>query len=399
LYVDAVPTIEASCAARLVAEDGSDRAKETNRKKPKGDGETVVFDQGLFRSFKPDSSLTTNYEAKEGKRLPLNAAIRDYVAAGGEITKCKPGKYRKYGPSGPRPPAGSLGTSRENDLSRSHWRLSNLSPADERDLLRGAQSGEKKAAEKLLRHFHKDILKISSTFSGPTHNELVAAGIEGFCYAVAHFDLRRDNGFHAYALRCIKGHVLDYIKEWRRQGIKRDTRADRELFARPGSTAQDIVDAIGCKLRAAEDAINFAGGHESYDTTEVCSEDDRRPVQPDVSADYRRKYSCFDKYSRSPQLRFHAVSDKTTAEEELNWKRLRSRKPTNWNSWTQSADIRNAEMNKHWQKQNWYLDPNFSDAYDYKPEKEMTHVGSSRKQATSRAIAPAVVSCGRGSGQ
>jgi hypothetical protein len=26
LYVDAVPTIEASCAARLVAEDGSDRA-------------------------------------------------------------------------------------------------------------------------------------------------------------------------------------------------------------------------------------------------------------------------------------------------------------------------------------------------------------------------------------
>jgi hypothetical protein len=71
--------------------------EETDRKKPKGDGEPVVFDQGLFRSFKPDNSLTTNFEAKEGKRLTLNAAIHDYVAAGGEITKCKPGKYRKYG--------------------------------------------------------------------------------------------------------------------------------------------------------------------------------------------------------------------------------------------------------------------------------------------------------------
>jgi hypothetical protein len=371
--------------------------EETNQKKPKSDGEAVVFDQGLFRSFKPDSSPTISLEAKEGKRLTLNAAIQDYITAGGQITKSKSGRYRKYGPGAPRPPAGSVGTSRENDLSRRRWYLPNLSPTDERDLLRSAQLGEKKGAEKLFKHFHKDILKISSTFSGPTHNELVAAGIEGFCYAVAYFDLRRNNGFHAYAVGCIKGHVLDYIKEWRRQGIKRDTRADRELFARPGSTAEDIVEAIGCKLKAAEDAINLAGGHESYDTTEVCGEDDKRPVQPDVSADYRRKYSCFDKYSRSPQLRFHTVSDKTTADEELNWKHLRSRKPTNWNSWTQSADVRNAEISKHWQKQNWYLDPNFSDDDDYKPERE-TNVRSNRKQATRRATAPAIVSCGGGSG-
>ena len=191
--------------------------EETNPKKPQGDGEAVVFDQGLFRSFKPDNSPTTKFEAKESRQLTLNAAIHDYVVAGGEITKCKPGKYLKYGPGALRPPAGSVGTSRENDLSRRRWYLPNLSPTDERDLLRGARLGEKKAADKLFKYFHKDILKISSAFPGPTHNELVAAGIEGFCYAVAYFDLRRNNGFHAYALRCIKGHVLDYIKEGRRQ--------------------------------------------------------------------------------------------------------------------------------------------------------------------------------------
>jgi hypothetical protein len=376
--------------------------EETGGKKPKGDGDPndpVVFDQGPFRSFKPDNSLTTNAEAKNSKRLSLDVAVSAYIAVGGAITKCKPGKYRKYGPSAPRPPAGSVGSSRESDLSRRRWYLPNLSPADEADLLRSARLGDKKAADKLFKHFHKDILKISSAFFGPTHNELFAAGIEGFCYAVAHFDLRRNNGLHAYALRCIKGHVLDYIKEWRRQGIKRDSRADRELFARPGSDAQDIVDAIGGKLKAAEDAINFAGGHESYDTTEGHrDDDDRRPVQPDVSADYRRKYSCFDKYSRSPQVRFQTPSDKTTAEEEFTWKRMRNGKAT-WSHYTQSADIRNAEISKQWQKQNWYLDPNFSDAHDYKPEKERTHVRPNGKQATSRAIAPAVVSCSRGSGQ
>jgi hypothetical protein len=373
--------------------------EETNPKKPQGDGEAVVFDQGLFRSFKPDNSPTTKFEAKESRQLTLNAAIHDYVVAGGEITKCKPGKYLKYGPGALRPPAGSVGTSRENDLSRRRWYLPNLSPTDERDLLRGARLGEKKAADKLFKYFHKDILKISSAFPGPTHNELVAAGIEGFCYAVAYFDLRRNNGFHAYALRCIKGHVLDYIKEGRRQGIKRDTRADRELFARPGSTAEDIVEAIGCKLEAAEGAINFAGGHESYDTTEgQRDEDERRPTQADVSADYRCKYSCFDKYSRSPQLRFHTVWEKTTGEEELIWRRLRNGKPTNWDSYKQNADIRSPEISKQWQKQNWYLDPNFSDAYDYKPEKETTHVRN-RKQATRRASASAIVSCSGGSGQ
>jgi DNA-directed RNA polymerase specialized sigma subunit len=111
-----------------------------------------------------------------------------------------------------RPPAGSVGSSRESDLSRRRWYLPNLSPADEADLLRSARLGDKKAADKLFKHFHKDIPKISSAFSGPTHNELFAAGIEGFCYAVAHFDLRRNNGLHAYALRCIKGHVLDTSK-------------------------------------------------------------------------------------------------------------------------------------------------------------------------------------------
>jgi hypothetical protein len=170
--------------------------EETNQK-PKSDGEAVVFDQGLFRSFKPDSTLAANWEAKEGKRLSLNAAVDAYIGGGGRITQCKPGKYRRYGRAAPRPPAGSVGTSRENDLSRRRWYLQNLSPDEERDLLRAARSGDKKAAEKLFKHFHKDILKISSTFSGPTHSELVAAGIDGFCYSVARFDLRKNNGFHA----------------------------------------------------------------------------------------------------------------------------------------------------------------------------------------------------------
>ena len=75
--------------------------------------------------------------------------------------------------------------------------------------------------------------------------------------------MRTNGGLHAYALRCIKGYILDYLKEWCRQEIKRDTGADRELSARPGSTAEEIVEAIGCKLKAAEEAIAFAGGHDT----------------------------------------------------------------------------------------------------------------------------------------
>lgn len=113
----------------------------------------------------------------------------------------------------------------------------------------------------------------------------------------------------------------------------------------------------------------------------------------------QRKYSAFDKYSMSPQLRFATHSDKTTAAEEITFRlgaesRLQQldnkkidlrrragiaarcsqypecgRSSELWSWHRCSDDIRSAAENKRWQRVDWYLEPNFRDDRNYKPER------------------------------
>jgi hypothetical protein len=393
--------------------------QEQTDRKPKGEKD-VVFDKSSFRGVKSDAVMI-NPEAKQAKRSAVEDAVAAFLAKGGKITKCPPGPKPNFRFGQPRAPAGSVGTSRSGDLSRRRWRDPMPSPAEARDLLRLAQAGNNSAYEKLFKGFNPTILKIASEYSGPPHNELYDAGVEGFCYGVRNFNLKSNNGVKAFVAPCIRGKILDAIKEWQKRGIKSDTRADRYLFANPGATAEQIVGAIGGKLKAAEQAIARVGAFVSYDTTEGSYDEDNPARSRPLSS-----------ANMSPQLLFAGSSDKTTAAENITWRLAREvardtaerrerearnneKNKASWRhlskaadvdlrrraavaarcaqypecdrsselwSWHRfSNDIRSAADNKRWQQNDWYLDPNFTDDKDYKPESERKqhHVRESKK--------------------
>jgi DNA-directed RNA polymerase sigma subunit (sigma70/sigma32) len=206
--------------------------QEQTSSKPKGEKD-VVFDNLSFRGVK--SAGTINPEVKQAKRDVAKDAVEAFLAKGGKITKCPPGRRPNFRFGAPRAPAGSVGTSSSNDLARKLWRDPIPPPDEERHLIRQAQRGNDRAKEKLFKAHHRTIRKIAGEYSGRAHNEIMEAGIEGFCYAVYKFDLRWNTGLNAYARDCIRNKIRDAIKEWHKGGIKSDTRTDLQILAPPPS--------------------------------------------------------------------------------------------------------------------------------------------------------------------
>src|SRR5213082_2613650 len=66
-----------------------------------------------------------------------------------------------------------------------------------------------------MKSFHRFILKIVSQYSGPPHNELMAAGTVGFWEAVERFNLNRNSGrLSTYAEHWIRKRVREAVKKW-----------------------------------------------------------------------------------------------------------------------------------------------------------------------------------------
>lgn len=201
----------------------------------------------------------------------------------------------------------------QSDLARYRFRRPILTPGEERDLLRLAQAGDSPAKNKLVRRFHRLVLKIAAQYHGPAHDDLVAAGLLGLVEAIATFDLQRNNGLKAHAEWLIRKELRKEAKQWRKRGGAGETRADRWIYNHRNATAAEVVAAVGGTLEEAEAAIQRTdvhwNGNERYDTTENSYDED------DNSAGKRRAtaheiYSLYDFYSPqqlSPQLRFHGA--------------------------------------------------------------------------------------------
>jgi hypothetical protein len=195
-----------------------------------------------------------------------------------------------------------------NDLSRYRWRTPILDSRTERDLIRGAKSGEGAAKQKLVQAFHRLILKIVSQYSGPPHADLMAAGLLGFCEAINRFNENRGCRLSTYAEPWIGKCILLAIEKWRRDGASGETRQDRYIFSNPTATAEQVVAAVGGTLANAEKAIaRLAQGHDSYDTTEASFDENGNYTGPKTATSHEicLMYDRFSRFQLAKHLRLH----------------------------------------------------------------------------------------------
>jgi hypothetical protein len=120
-------------------------------------------------------------------------------------------------------------------LLAARWRLSNLGPDEERELIRRAQAGDKRAANELHRRFHKLILKIASEtrFAALDSADRIAAGHRALWSAILRFDLDRS----APRGRNEPVRLASYLKGSNRPG------------ARPGVIAGVLLDEVKATAR------------------------------------------------------------------------------------------------------------------------------------------------------
>ena len=156
-----------------------------------------------------------------------------------------------------------------SDLSHHRWHDPILDATEERHLLRLAQAGDNRAKDKLVRHFHRQVLKIVAEFGGPDHDDLVAVGMLGLLDAIGKFDLQQDNRLSAFAQHHIRLKLREEVKSWRRQGQNDETRADRFVYHHPDAAAEEVMVAVRCTRRSAEEALKrlkgYWNGFEAYD--------------------------------------------------------------------------------------------------------------------------------------
>jgi hypothetical protein len=101
---------------------------------------------------------------------------------------------------------------------------------DQRDVIRKAKAGNPAAREQIHRAFNKACIRIagSARYDGPSYDDRLAAAHEGLAKAIRGFDLNRNNGVYAYAVKFIEGAVVDCVHDWHQQGGKLETREERE---------------------------------------------------------------------------------------------------------------------------------------------------------------------------
>jgi hypothetical protein len=268
----------------------------------------AIFDKGDFAFRFPKGAATINPQAKQTKRDGLERLTDEFMESGGAITICPPGKLPKFRFGAFKPPSRSSGTSRVNDLSRLIWRGPLPNKQEERELIRRYRNGDEVAKLKLVESFHRLILSIAGQYSGPPHNDLMAAGLHGFVEAINRFNENRGYRLSSCAKHWIRKYIRLAIKDWRREGASGETRQDRYIFSNPNATAEEVVAAVGGTLANAEQAIaRLDGGHEQYTTTEGAYEEGDNPKAPHpaTSHEMSRMYGCLSRFQLSPQLRLH----------------------------------------------------------------------------------------------
>jgi hypothetical protein len=268
----------------------------------------TAFDKSDFAFGLPKGAATINPQAKQTKRDSLERLTNEFLESGGAITICPPGKPPKFRFGAFKPSPGSSGACRSNDLSRRRWYDPLPNRREERDLIRKAKSGDERAKQKLVETNHRFILTILREYSGPPHNDLMAAALFGFSEAISRFNENRSYRLPTYANPWIRKYVRLAVKNWRKEGAAGETRQDRYIFSNPNATAEQVVAAVGGRLEDAEKAIaRVNAGHEYYDSGEAVFDEDGNYTGPTIATSHEicRMYDRFSRVQLSPQLRLH----------------------------------------------------------------------------------------------
>jgi len=193
------------------------------------------------------------------------------------------------------------------NLTIRSYRQPILTAGEEADLLRAAKRGDHAAQDKLAISFDRLVKKIARRYSGPSRDDLIAAGHYGLAEAIAHFNLQRNTRFSTYAVYWIKKRISELVQKWRREGQAGETRADREAYFNRAATAEQIAEKVGCTVLEAEAAIYRANIiHDRYDTAESAYDTEGKYTGPRVDDLHPiGRYGCFSRFQLSPHLRFH----------------------------------------------------------------------------------------------
>jgi hypothetical protein len=213
------------------------------------------------------------------------------------------------------------------------------SRADERELIRRAQAIAEAEAEQewdevqanrrrrplyqagdiLVIHHHGSVREIAKEYFGDyenshavgvsSHEDRVAAGLEGLWLAARRSDLSRRNGLNASARHWIRKYIREECRLARKRGDSSDTRADRKVYDNRHLTPQQIA-ALSTRLlcsnkqwaagvKAAQEAIDRCrvywhghdGYHEGFTYDEISKSDGERCSSPSLKYSTRKDFS------------------------------------------------------------------------------------------------------------
>jgi hypothetical protein len=200
------------------------------------------------------------------------------------------------------------------NLATLRWYDSILDEAEVAELVLRAQAGDKLAWDRLLRCFHRNILRIAARHRSPNaaelFDDLVAAGSEAFCVAVLKYT-SECGLFRAYAQKCIACAISKEAKNWRNAGKSGETRRERWLSSHPRASPEELVAASEKELKlkrkryhslqeAAEEIkrVNRWGQRKSY--SENYSDDIEAGRRPAELHPMYAEYDFFNPHQLSP---------------------------------------------------------------------------------------------------
>src|SRR5262249_3268322 len=151
------------------------------------------------------------------------------------------------------------------NLSLYKWRDELPDAEGDAELVRLAKAGDKKAAEQLVKNYHRlvrsyagrrrighSFRKGEKEFTNEGFDDLMGRGFLALWQAVQSYDESLRVPFSEYAKRCIGGQMSDESKTFMKGGLVCETRVDPWLFSHPKATSHEMVAAFARKGKSID---------------------------------------------------------------------------------------------------------------------------------------------------
>jgi Sigma-70 region 2 len=146
-----------------------------------------------------------------------------------------------------------------SNLSVVRWRHRLPTREEEADLVRRYRTGDPTAKDQIAKSHHRRVLKIAGHYSGPEHEDLIAAGMLGLWEAVNRYDPCRKARLGTFSSKFISGAISDCVKDWRKRGEAGETREERKAPHTNWHQRYNTIEA----LQADDEDGNPIGGWSS----------------------------------------------------------------------------------------------------------------------------------------